>query len=132
MVLIVVSNLSEEDNLLDELLEALLVLTDNGIEDEMTSEYEVLLDLPELDIDLKDEIVELEGDIELDKLLELDEAIEPEEVVELEDNAALEETMVAACCEIRTDTMEEATAEVLTGAVEKSALLADLSCGLAE
>jgi hypothetical protein len=144
MVLIVVNILSEEDDLLDELLVEPFVLTDDGVDDEMGNEFEVLLDLPELDIDLGDEIGDLEGgteleenvepeeNVELEKIFEPDDAIEPEEPVELGDDVELEDTIVAACWELRTDTMEEATAEVLTGAVEESLLLADLSCGLAE
>jgi hypothetical protein len=103
MVLIVVNVLSEEDNLLEELLVDPFVLTDRGVDDEMGSEFEVLLDLPELDISL-----------------------------ELEETAELEEAIVAACWELKTETMEAAIADVLTEEVEGSVLLADLSCGLAE
>jgi hypothetical protein len=126
MVLIVVNVLSEEDNLLEELLVDPFVLTDRGVDDEMGSEFEVLLDLPELDIDLGDGVVELEGDVELEEDFEL------EEILELEETAELEEAIVAACWELKTETMEAAIADVLTEEVEGSVLLADLSCGLAE
>jgi len=102
MVLIVVSNLSEEVDLLDETLEALLMFFDDDLDDEMIGELGELFALLELDIALDGE------------------AVEPVE------------TMVAACWELKTETMEEAIAEVLTVEVEWSVLLADLSCGLTE
>lgn len=98
-VLSVVGSLDEEDDLVDDWL----VLNDDDFDDNAADDFEVLLDLAELDIDLDD-----------------GEAVEPEE------------TIVAACWELRTETIEEATDEVFTEDVEDSVLLADLSCGLTE
>jgi hypothetical protein len=102
MVLIVVSDLSEEVDLLEEMLEVLFVLAVDGFDDDMADAIRVLLELLATDVDLEEETVELE------------------------------ETIVAACRELKTEIMEEATAEVLTEEVEDWVLLADLSCGLAE
>lgn len=55
----------------------------------------------------------------LDELLN-EEAVEAEGII------------VAACRELRTETIEDATEEVFTDEVEDSVLLADLSCGLTE
>lgn len=43
-----------------------------------------------------------------------------------------EATIVAACWELKTETMEDATEEVFIDEVDDSLLLVDLSCGLAE
>jgi hypothetical protein len=102
MILIVVSDLSEEVDLLKEMLEVLFVLAVDGFDDDMGGAIRVLLELLGTDVDLEEENVELE------------------------------ETTVAACRELKTEIMEEATAEVLTKEVEVWVLLADLSCGLAE
>jgi hypothetical protein len=89
MVLIVVSNLSEEDDLLEEMLEALFGLADDDFDGAIVDAFGVLLELLEPDVDFEEEaIVDSEG------------------------------TMVAACRELKTETMEEATAEVLTEEVE--------------
>lgn len=98
-VLSVVGSLDEEDDLADDWL----VLNDDDFDDNAADDFEVLLDLAELDIDLDD-----------------GEAVEPEEII------------VAACWELRTETIEEATEEVFTEEVEEPVLLADLSCGLTE
>lgn len=98
-VLSVVGSFDEEDDLVDDWL----VLNDDDFDDNAADDFEVLLDLAELDIDLDD-----------------GEAVEPEE------------TMVAACWELRTETIDEAIEEVFTEDVEDSVLLADLSCGLTE
>ena len=98
-VLSVVGSLDEEDDLIDDWL----VLNDDDFDENAADDFEVLLDLAELDIDLDD-----------------GEAVEPEE------------TIVAACWELRTETIDEATEEVFTEDVEDSVLLADLSCGLTE
>lgn len=63
--------------------------------------------------DAADDLTELEDFVE-------DEAVEAEEI------------MVAACRELRTETMEDAIEEVFTNEVDVSVLLADLSCGLTE
>jgi len=87
----------------DDLLADPLVL-EEGFEGDATDDFvEVLLVLAELDV-----------------LWEEGEA------------ADFEETMVAACWELKTETIEEATEEVLTEEVEDPELLADLSCGLTE
>jgi len=98
-VLSVVGSLTEEDDLVDDRL----VLNDDDLIDNAADDFEVLLDLAELDVVLED-----------------GEAVEPEE------------TIVAACWELKTETIEEATEEVLTEEVEDPVLLADLSCGLSE
>ena len=98
-VLSVVGSLTEEDDLVDDRL----ALNDDDLVDNAADDFEVLLDLAELDVVLED-----------------GEAVEPEE------------TIVAACWELKTETIEEATEEVLTEEVEDPVLLADLSCGLSE
>ena len=98
-VLSVVGSLTEEDDLVDDRL----VLNDDDLIDNAADDFEVLLDLAELDVVLED-----------------GEAVEPEE------------TIVAACWELKTETIEEATEEVFTEEVEDPVLLADLSCGLTE
>ena len=98
-VLSVVGSLDEEDDLIDDWL----VLNDDDFDENAADDFEVLLDLAELDTGLDD-----------------GEAVEPEE------------TIVAACWELRTETIDEATEEVFTEDVEDSVLLADLSCGLTE
>jgi len=98
-VLSVVGSLTEEDDLVDDRL----VLNDDDFDDNAADDFEVLLDLAELDVVLDD-----------------GEAVEPEE------------TIVAACWELKTETIEEATEEVLTEEVKDPVLLADLSCGLTE
>lgn len=98
-VLSVVGSLTEEDDLVDDRL----ALNDDDLVDNAADDFEVLLDLAELDVVLED-----------------GEAVEPEE------------TIVAACWELKTETIEEATEEVLTEEVEDPVLLADLSCGLTE
>jgi hypothetical protein len=89
MVLIVVSDLSEEVNLLEEMLEALFVLADDDSDGDIVGAFGVLLELLDPDIDFEEEVI-----------------VDPEE------------TMVAACRELKTETMEEATADVLTEEVE--------------
>jgi len=98
-VLSVVGSLTEEDDLVDDRL----ALNDDDLVDNAADDFEVLLDLAELDVVLDD-----------------GEAVEPEE------------TIVAACWELKTETIEEATEEVLTEEVKDPVLLADLSCGLTE
>jgi hypothetical protein len=89
MVLIVVSDLSEEVNLLEEMLEALFVLADDDSDGDIVGAFGVLLELLDPDIDFEEEVI-----------------VDPEE------------TMVAACRELKTETMEEATADVLTEEAE--------------
>jgi hypothetical protein len=103
LVLIVVGSLIEEDDFVEDPLEVPFVLADDDFDEDTAEDFRVLLDLAELDVPLD------EG-----------EAVEPEE------------TMVAACWELRTETIEEATEEVFTEEVEDLVLLADLSCGLTE
>jgi hypothetical protein len=89
MVLIVVSDLSEEVNLLEEMLKALFVIADDDSDGDIVGAFGVLLELLDPDIDFEEEVI-----------------VDPEE------------TMVAACRELKTETMEEATADVLTEEVE--------------
>jgi hypothetical protein len=88
MVLIVVSDLSKEVNWLEEMLKALFVLADDDLDSDIVGAFGVLLELLKIDVDVEEETDELEG------------------------------TMVAACRELRTEMMEEATADVLTEEVE--------------
>jgi hypothetical protein len=89
MVLIVVSDLSEEVNLLEEMLKALFVIADDDSDGDIVGAFGVLLELLDPDIDFEEEVI-----------------VDPEE------------TMVAACRELKTETMEEATADVLTEEAE--------------
>jgi hypothetical protein len=88
MVLIVVSDLSKEVNWLEEMLKALFVLADDDLDSDIVGAFGVLLELLKIDVDVEEETDELEG------------------------------TMGAACRELRTEMMEEATADVLTEEVE--------------
>lgn len=72
---------------------------------------------------------DFDDDDDLEVLLDLAELVV---FVEEREADEPEETIVAACCELKTETIDEATEEVLTEDVEDWLLLADLSCGLAE
>jgi hypothetical protein len=81
--------LSEEVNLLEEMLKALFVIADDDSDGDIVGAFGVLLELLDPDIDFEEEVI-----------------VDPEE------------TMVAACRELKTETMEEATADVLTEEAE--------------
>ncbi|KEQ74210.1 hypothetical protein M436DRAFT_80657 [Aureobasidium namibiae CBS 147.97] len=111
----------DDDLVADEV--AFLVLSVVG---SMTEEDDLLDDRVEtIDDDFDDDA----ADDDLEMLLDLAELVV---FVEEREADEPEETIVAACCELKTETIDEATDEVLTEDVEDWLLLADLSCGLAE